>query len=105
MNTSKVNITKLIYPYPYSYHTSFSFLFIVVLLGLVEGDGLVVVERSVELPHAPVAHHPDLAADALDEVLVVRDDEHAAGEALQRVDQCLDRAHVQVVRRLCASSL
>lgn len=65
-----------------------------------EHELLVVVELPGEAIDAPALDDPDLITHLVDEVLVVTDNQHAAMEVLERLDERLDGAHVQVVRGL-----
>ena len=78
-----------------SYQINTAFILVRVLLGLVEVEVL----RDSALTYRPVL------CDSLgEEVLIVRDDNDAALERGQRIDECVDRFHVEMVGRLLRKS-
>src|SRR4029453_13846083 len=60
----------------------------------------VLLERALEVGDLPVREMPDARADFLDQVLVVRDEQHRAVELLQGDVQRVDRLEIEMVRRL-----
>lgn len=55
---------------------------------------------ALELLETASLAHPELAADSLDETLVVRNNDNSSLELLQCTRQSIDRIHIQVVGRL-----
>ena len=55
---------------------------------------------ALELLETASLAHPELAADSLDETLVVRNNDNSSLELLQCTSQGIDRIHIQVVGRL-----